>query len=72
MAHIGMHLGFTFRFGEASNQFAKIDVEVNDIDVDVPLEPQLEKVDSALDVVWRFLKNEVDIQIDEIIQKGRE
>ena len=49
------------------NQFAKINLEVNDIDTDLPIEEQLRNVENATDVVWSYLRNKLDREIEEIL-----
>ena len=67
MAKVSHSLSFTFRVGDASNQFAKINLEVNDIDTDLPIEEQLRNVENATDVVWSYLRNKLDRVIEEIL-----
>ena len=67
MAKVSHSLSITFRVGDASNQFAKINLEVNDIDTDLPIEEQLRNVENATDVVWSYLRNKLDREIEEIL-----
>ena len=44
MAKVSMHLGFTFRVGDLStNQYGRIDLSIDQIDTELPVEPQLEE-----------------------------
>ena len=67
MAKVSHSLSFTFRVGEASNQFAKVNLEVNDIDTELPIEAQLRDVENATDVMWSYIRNKLDREIEEII-----
>ena len=41
MAKISMHLGFTFRVGDLStNQYGRIDLSVDQIDTELPIDKQ--------------------------------
>ena len=71
MAKVSAHLGFTFRVGELStNQYGRVDLSVDQIDTDLPLEPQLEESKKIADVVWEFIKEKVDVQIEEMLDKA--
>ena len=44
MAKIGVKLGFTYRVGDLNNnQYGRIDLDIHDIDTDLPLDEQLDK-----------------------------
>ena len=67
MAKVSHRLSFTIRVGEASNQIAKVNLEVNDIDTELPIEAQLRDVENATDVMWSYIRNKLDREIEEII-----
>jgi hypothetical protein len=68
MAKIAVHLGFTFRVGPLdTNQYGRVDLTADEIDVSLPLEPQLEEIGGAVDKVWEYVRTKVDSQIDEMI-----
>ena len=68
MAKVSMHLGFTFRVGDLStNQYGRIDLSVDQIDTELPIEQQLEDSKNAAENVWNFVKESVDTRIDEIL-----
>tara|TARA_R110001583_G_scaffold183_1_gene1661 strand:- start:12794 stop:13012 length:219 start_codon:yes stop_codon:yes gene_type:complete len=68
MAKVSVHLGFTFRVGPlANNQYGRVDLTVDQIDTELPVEPQLEESKKVADTVWDFIKNKVDSQIDEML-----
>ena len=68
MAKVSMHLGFTFRVGDLStNQYGRIDLSVDQIDTELPIETQLEDSKNAAENVWGFIKESVDTRIDEIL-----
>ena len=68
MAKISVHLGFTFRVGPLdTNQYGRVDLTADEIDVSLPLEPQLEEIGGAVDKVWEYVRTKVDAQVDEMI-----
>ena len=68
MAKVSMHLGFTFRVGDLqTNQYGRIDLSVDQIDTELPIEQQLEDSKNAAENVWNFVKESVDTRIDEIL-----
>ena len=68
MAKVSVHLGFTFRVGPLDrNQYGRVDLTVDQIDADLPLEPQLEGATEVADKVWEFVRGKVDTQIEEIL-----
>ena len=71
MAKVSMHLGFTFRVGELStNQYGRIDLSVDQIDTELPIEQQLEESKDAAEQVWTFIKTKVDSNIDEMLDEA--
>ena len=57
MAKVGLKLGFTFRVGPLdTNQYARVDCEVHDIDTDMDIAKQLEG-------------SELDKNIDEVLNE---
>ena len=69
MAKISQSLSFTFRVGQASNQYCKVNLEVSEIDTELPLDAQLEKVDNTLDVIWQHMRDRIDNQIEEVLKE---
>ena len=71
MAKVSMHLGFTFRVGDLStNQNARIDVNVDQIDTEVPVDDQLAEVKDTANQIWGYMKDEVDNKITEVLDEG--
>ena len=71
MAKVSMHLGFTFRVGDlATNQYGRIDLSVDQIDTELPIQQQLEESTDAADQIWNFIKKNVDQDIDDILEGG--
>tara|TARA_R100001163_G_C5053186_1_gene189778 strand:- start:1473 stop:1691 length:219 start_codon:yes stop_codon:yes gene_type:complete len=72
MAKVSGHLGFTFRVGPLEqNQYGRVDLTVDQIDTELPIEPQLEEAKQVADVVWTFIKGKVDAQIEDILDEGK-
>jgi len=68
MAKVSVHLGFTFRVGPLDqNQYGRVDLTVDQIDAELPLDPQLEGAKTVADVVWSYVKEKIDVQIEEIL-----
>jgi len=71
MAKVSAHLGFTFRVGPLEhNQYGRVDLSVDQIDTELPVEPQLEASKEIADVIWEFIKGKVDNQIEEMLDKA--
>ena len=71
MAKISMHLGFTFRVGPLdTNQYSRIDVDVRDIDTDLPISDQLQNTEQAIEDVWKVVRQNVDEKIDSVLDTG--
>ena len=69
MPKVSMHLGFTFRVGDLqTNQYGRIDVSVDQIDTDLPIDEQLDQTTDAAEQVWSFLRKQVDEKIDDILE----
>ena len=65
MAKVSMHLGFTFRVGDLStNQYGRIDLSIDQIDTELPIDQQLADAGNTADQVWDVIKTKVDAQVD--------
>ena len=68
MAKVSMHLGFTFRVGDlATKQYGRIDLSIDQIDTELPLDEQLEDAGYTADQVWDVIKTKVDSQTDSLL-----
>ena len=68
MAKVSVHLGFTFRVGDlATNQYGRMDLSVDQIDTELPIDKQLQESEQAAEQVWEYVKKRVDTQIDGIL-----
>lgn len=71
MAKVSMHLGFTFRIGDLStNQYARIDMNVDQIDTEAPVDVQLAGVKDTANQIWEYMQAEIDTKIDEVLDAG--
>jgi len=71
MAKVNMHLGFTFRVGPLDmNQYGRIDLNVDQIDTELDVKEQLEKVQGASNEMWDFIKSTIDTKLDEVLDEG--
>ena len=71
MARVSAHLGFTFRVGDLStNQYGRMDLSVDQIDTELPIDKQLEDSKQAAEQVWTFVKDKIDTQIDEVLDES--
>jgi|TARA_R110000824_G_scaffold7266_3_gene32793 hypothetical protein len=68
MSKVSMHIGFTFRVGPLDqNQYGRIDLTVDQIDTELPVQDQLTEAETVSDEVYKFLKKKVDSQLDEML-----
>ena len=71
MAKVSMHLGFTFRVGDfAQNQYGRLDLSIDQIDTDLPVDEQLEAVGYTADQVWDVLRTRVDSDLSTIVDSN--
>ena len=71
MAKVSVHLGFTFRVGALdTNQYSRIDVDVRDIDTELPVKAQLNEASNVLDQVWTVVREAVDEKIESVLDSG--
>ena len=71
MPKVSVKLGFTFRVGDlATNQYGRIDLSIDQIDTERPIDEQLEESKEAAEQVWTFVKEKVDHQIDEVLDSN--
>jgi|TARA_R110002124_G_C8781581_1_gene500813 hypothetical protein len=72
MAKVGLKLGFTFRVGPLeTNQYARMDMEIHDLDTELPIDEQLEEAGLSLDKAYQAVHDKVDGEIRNILQKGK-
>ncbi len=72
MAKVSGHLGFTFRVGAIDlNQYGRVDLNIDQIDTELPIEPQIEDAKKVADVVWDVLKEKIDAKIEDILDEGK-
>jgi len=70
MAKVSVHLGFTFRVGDlATNQYGRVDLSIDQIDTSLPIDQQIDEAGMVADQVWHVLKNRIDAQIEEVLDK---
>jgi|TARA_R110000765_G_scaffold386968_1_gene479082 hypothetical protein len=71
MPKVSVHLGFTFRVGDLStNQYGRVDLTVDQIDTERPIDEQIEESKEAAEQVWTFVKGKIDTQIDDILDNS--
>tara|TARA_R110000824_G_scaffold397512_1_gene600478 strand:- start:31 stop:249 length:219 start_codon:yes stop_codon:yes gene_type:complete len=71
MPKVSVHLGFTFRVGDLStNQYGRVDLTVDQIDTERPIDEQIEESKEAAEQVWTFVKEKIDHQIEEILDSN--
>tara|TARA_R100001163_G_C4970782_1_gene130747 strand:- start:382 stop:600 length:219 start_codon:yes stop_codon:yes gene_type:complete len=70
MAKVSAHIGYTFRVGPLEqNQYGRVDLSVDQIDTELPIEPQLEESKKVADIIWTFIKGKVDTQIEAMLNE---
>ena len=68
MSKVSVHLGFTFRVGPLDqNQYGRVDLTFDQIDTELPIEPQIKDSKEVADVVFGEVKERIDSQIDEML-----
>ena len=71
MAKVSVHLGFTFRVGPLDqNQYGRVDPTFDQIDTELPIEPQIKDSKEVADVVFGEVKEKIDSQIDEMLNNA--
>ena len=71
MAKVSMHLGFTFRVGYlATNQYGRIDMNIDQIDTELPLDGQLEDSKRTADGIWKYMRESIDTKIDDMLNEA--
>ena len=72
MAKVSVHLGFTFRVGDlATNQYGRVDLNIDQIDTELPLDQQLDASKRTAEVVWDYVQSKIDSQIDEVLDGNK-
>ena len=72
MAKVGLKLGFTFRVGPLdTNQYARMDMEIHDIDTELPIDEQLKEAGLTIDKAYTTIHDKVDEGIKNILSKGK-
>tara|TARA_R110002072_G_scaffold33015_3_gene100170 strand:+ start:34 stop:255 length:222 start_codon:yes stop_codon:yes gene_type:complete len=72
MAKVGVKLGFTFRVGPLdTNQYARMDMEIHDLDTELPIDEQLKEAGLTLDKAYTTVYDKVDEGIKNILSKGK-
>lgn len=68
MAKVSVHLGFTFRVGPLDrNQYGRIDLSLDQIDTELPLDTQLDESKEVADKVFEYIQQKVDAQMDDML-----
>ena len=71
MAKVSVHLGFTFRVGPLDqNQYGRVDLTFDQIDTELPIEPQIKDSKEGADVVFGEVKEKIDSQSDEMLNNA--
>ena len=71
MAKVSMHLGFTFRVGDLStNQYGRIDMNIDQIDTDLDIEEQLDTSKDAAEKVWNVIRVQVDEKLENMLDEA--
>ena len=72
MAKVSVHLGFTFRVGPLEqNQYGRVDLTIDQIDTELPIDAQIEESKVVADVIWDVIKDKVDAQIEDMLDDGK-
>ena len=63
---------FSYTFQPGRNQWAKVNIELNGLNTDLPIEEQLAVVDGVLEVSWPYLRAKVDAEVEEVYNLAKE
>jgi hypothetical protein len=70
MAKVGLKLGFTFRVGPLDrNQYARMDMEIHDLDTELAMDKQLEEAGLTIDKAYQVVHDKVNNEIRNILLK---
>ena len=53
----------------STNQYGRVDLNIDQIDTDLPINQQLNEAGMVADQVWHVIKGRVDSQIEEVLDK---
>ena len=53
-----------------TNQYSRIDVDVRDIDTELPVKEQMNEASNVLDQVWTVVREAVDEKIENVLDSG--
>ena len=53
------------------NQYGSVYLNIDQIDTELPIEPQIEEAKKVADVVWDVLKEKIDSKIEDILDEGK-
>ena len=68
MEKVTVHVVFTIRVGPLDqNQYGRVDLNIDHIDTELPLDKQLEESKAIADTVFEVAKAKVDAQIDDML-----
>jgi len=71
MAKVSVHLGFTFRVGSLdTNQYSRIDIDIREVDTELPVAGQLEEAGKAIETIWTEVRKTVDEKIESVLDSG--
>ena len=66
MAKLGVHLGLTLQIGE--REFIRPEITIDEIDVSLPLKPQLDAAMGAVDEVFKVVAEALFTKTGEYLQ----
>ena len=69
MSKVSQAFSLTFKVGPKRDQWAKINLEVTEIDTEQPIEDQLRNIDDVVQRTWEFLRNKLVREVEEIMKE---
>ena len=63
---------FSYTFQPGRNQWAKVNVEINGLNTELPIEDQLAMADGIIEMSWPYLRAKVDAEVEEIYNMAKE
>ena len=53
-----------------TNQYSRIDIDVRDVDTELPVAGQLEEAGKAIEAIWTEVRKTVDEKIENVLDSG--
>ena len=62
---------FSYTFQPKQGQWSKMELEIDEIDSEIPIADQLKALDGHVELTWKYVKNKIDGQVGDIMETVR-